>query len=113
MSSNLSTSVSSSSSGLSLSVCASAVMLVDSHSRSIVPVKRASSLLQYRLLVIICTFGITVPSTLYNIMGQNLGINAAWRNKYSVFLATVCVAAPMTCLRSCDAVPSRRCKAFV
>ncbi len=41
--------------------------------------------LQYRLLIIIVTFGVTIYSTLFNIFGMNLGINAGWRNSFGVF----------------------------
>lgn len=41
--------------------------------------------MQYRLLLIIVTFGVTLYSNVFNIFGMNLGINAGWRNKYSVF----------------------------
>lgn len=41
--------------------------------------------MQYRLLIIIVTFGVTLYSNVFNIFGMNLGINAAWRNEYGVF----------------------------
>lgn len=44
---------------------------------------------QYRVLIIICTCSVTAVTTVYNIFGMNLGLNAAWRNSYRVFLETV------------------------
>ena len=41
--------------------------------------------MQYRLLLIIVTFGVTIYSNLFNIFGMNLGINAVWKTKFSVF----------------------------
>ncbi len=41
------------------------------------------------MLIVICTFCITIISTIYNIFGMNLGVEAAWRSSYPVFVTTV------------------------
>ena len=54
--------------------------------------ERRSGLVQYRVIIIICLFSVTTVSTLYNIFGMNLGLDAAWRLRYPVFLETVIVS---------------------
>jgi len=45
--------------------------------------------LQYRVMIVIFTFCVTIVSTLYNILGVNLYVQANWKNIYDVFLETV------------------------
>ena len=45
--------------------------------------------LQYRVMIVIFTFCVTIVSTLYNILGTNLYVQATWKNIYDVFLETV------------------------
>ena len=45
--------------------------------------------LQYRVMIVIFTFCVTIVSTLYNILGVNIYVQANWKNVYDVFLETV------------------------
>lgn len=48
--------------------------------------------LQYRLLLIIVTFGVTMYSNVFNVFGMNLGINASWRERHGVFNEVVWIS---------------------
>lgn len=45
--------------------------------------------MQYRLVIIIVTFGVTIYSTVANVMGMNLAVTASWKLSYPVFMQTV------------------------